>query len=185
MNILSPYDIKLFYWLNSFAFQADRLDAVIVFRARYSGYIICAAVLIFIAATFLKRYERFRSRAIEAGALAFSSAIVARWVIKPLITLVYDRARPYDVLPMVKKLFEDSTSAFPSGHALFFFALATGVYFYYPKTSILFFLAAFSITAARVMAGVHWPSDVLAGAIIGVLGAWFMKYIFWKFLHKK
>lgn len=178
MTLFSTFDIKLFYWLNSFAFQTDWIDALIVFRAQYLGYGVSAALLIFVAVTFLRRYERFREKAIQAATLAFSSAIAARWGIKPLIAFFYDRARPYEVLPMVKKLFEDQSSAFPSGHALFFFALATGVYFYYPKTGILFFLAAFSITVARVMAGVHWPSDIVGGAVLGIVTAVAVKRMF-------
>ncbi|MDP3727351.1 MAG: phosphatase PAP2 family protein, partial [bacterium] len=55
-----------------------------------------------------------------------------------------------------------------SGHAAFFFALAAVVGRYYPKTSVLFYAAAFSLAVSRVVAGIHWPSDILGGAVVGI-----------------
>jgi undecaprenyl-diphosphatase len=74
------------------------------------------------------------------------------------------------------------SSSFPSGHAAFFFALSTVLLLYnkkfYPRpkfwwgAGLFFFLASFLISIARVFVGIHWPSDILAGAAIGIFSGW-------------
>jgi len=62
--------------------------------------------------------------------------------------------------------------SFPSGHALFFFAAATAIWHYDKKLGYAFFFAAALISSARIFVGVHWPSDVIAGAALGILTGW-------------
>ena len=66
--------------------------------------------------------------------------------------------------------------SFPSGHAAFFFALAMAVYFYNKKWGTWFFATAILITVARVIAGVHYPPDILGGAVIGIMVAYIVFY---------
>ena len=47
-----------------------------------------------------------------------------------------------------------------------------GIYFWRPKWSILFFAGALLISISRVIAGIHWPADVLGGAVVGILSGW-------------
>jgi undecaprenyl-diphosphatase len=79
--------------------------------------------------------------------------------------------------------------SFPSGHAAFFFALATAVTLFNKKvhpersrrTGIWLFVGAFLISLARIYAGVHYPSDILAGAAVGVFSGWLVWRIFKKY----
>ena len=59
--------------------------------------------------------------------------------------------------------------SFPSGHALSSFAVATALYFFHHKTGFLALLLAAAIAFSRLYASVHYPTDVLAGAVIGIL----------------
>ena len=77
----------------------------------------------------------------------------------------------YDVNLILNKI---DQPAFPSGHAAFFFALSTVVYFYNKKAGIGFFVASFLISISRVFGGVHWPTDILAGVLVGIFSAWFI-----------
>lgn len=67
--------------------------------------------------------------------------------------------------------------SFPSGHALSSFAAATALFFFHKKTGLLAYLLAACITFSRLYASVHYPTDVLAGAVLGILcglaAAWF------------
>jgi undecaprenyl-diphosphatase len=62
--------------------------------------------------------------------------------------------------------------SFPSGHACSSFAAATALVLAFPGKGGWAFVPAVLIAVSRVYLGVHYPSDVLAGAAIGALGAW-------------
>lgn len=142
---------------------------MIIFFAKYFPY---AVVLAFLILLFYSSYEKREKIKIFWTAL-FSTAIV-RFGVTELIRFFYHRPRPfvaYDTLP----LFPEQSWSFPSGHAAFFFALATALYFYNKKWGAWFFLAATVISIARVIAGVHYPSDILGGALVGIAVAYVVK----------
>jgi membrane-associated phospholipid phosphatase len=58
--------------------------------------------------------------------------------------------------------------SFPSGHATVSFACATVLSFYAPRAAPAFFVLAAAIAWSRVYVGVHYPLDVLGGAVLGV-----------------
>jgi undecaprenyl-diphosphatase len=100
------------------------------------------------------------------------SAVFARFIIKPLILFFYSEARPFvslgNVKPLVTTPIIENIQSFPSGHALIFFAIAMSVYLSHKKWGIFFFIMATVMGLARIFAGVHWPIDIFAGAIIGI-----------------
>ena len=61
--------------------------------------------------------------------------------------------------------------SFPSGHAATSFACATVLSYYVPRYRVAFFALAVLIGLSRVYNGLHYPTDVLAGAVLGVLTA--------------
>ena len=83
-----------------------------------------------------------------------------------------DRRRPPLVYPEPKPLVGvPHSGAFPSGHASTAFACATVLAWASPRLRIPAFLLAAAIAWSRVYVGVHWPLDVLGGAVLGVLVA--------------
>jgi membrane-associated phospholipid phosphatase len=82
------------------------------------------------------------------------------------------RDRPPLVYPEPKALVAvPHTGAFPSGHASSAFACATVLAWASPRLRIPAFVLAAAIAWSRVYVGVHWPLDVLGGAVLGVLVA--------------
>ena len=166
MTMLTGSDLAVFVWLNSWAGISFFWDWAIVFRATYVWYVVMLAVAGFGIAAFLPRFRDGRTMNVRLVVTATVSALVARFGITELIRFFYNRPRPFEALPDIVQLIpHPAGGSFPSGHAALAFAVAAAVAFYYPKTSVLFFLAALSIGVGRVAAGLHWPSDILGGAI--------------------
>lgn len=82
------------------------------------------------------------------------------------------RLRPFNVLPGIKRLMRiPDEFSFPSGHAAGAFLMATLLNHFYPSLSIPFYSTASLIGFSRVYNGVHYPSDVMAGSVLGFLSA--------------
>lgn len=72
----------------------------------------------------------------------------------------------------------EAYSSFPSGHATTGFALALAVAAIWPRARIPMLVYALVIAATRLVLLAHHPSDVVAGALIGIIGAMFVRYWF-------
>lgn len=158
-------DFILFQFLHSLTGRFQILDWLIIFFADYLAYFLFFAALIYLV--FIK--SRIQQWRLFLGALL--AVILSRGVITELFRFFYFRPRPFIVLsftPLIDKL---SSASFPSGHAAFFFALSGVLFFENKRLGIWFFAASVLMGIARIAAGVHWPTDILVGFLIGVLSA--------------
>lgn len=161
-------DIFVFRLINNFAGQNKILDQIAIFLATRFEYLVVAFLLIW----FLVRKRNFLNLVIYP----LLSAVLARLVITNLIRFFYHRPRPFLALENVRQLvvYGDKGS-FPSGHAAFFFAIAFFIYFYNKKLSSFFFAAAFLISLGRIFVGIHYPTDILGGVLVGFVSALIVK----------
>ncbi len=164
-------DTQFFYLLNSLAGQSQLLDGIVVFLASYLAYVLIIAFLAFVLFSQYQRREK-----LQILFVAGVSTIIARFGVAELIRLFYQRPRPFSALDNVHQLLTNNEWSFPSGHATFFFALATVVYLYNKKWGVGFFIASIFMTTSRVVAGIHYPSDIIGGAIIGIAIACAVSY---------
>lgn len=82
------------------------------------------------------------------------------------------RIRPFKVLPEINKLMRiPDEFSFPSGHAAGAFMMATLLHHFYPSLSIPFYSIAATIGFSRIYNGMHYPSDVMAGSVLGFCSA--------------
>ncbi|MER6027701.1 phosphatase PAP2 family protein [Streptomyces sp. NPDC001851] len=116
-------------------------------------------------------------RARRAAARGLASLSVASLAINTIGKRSVRRARPVlDPVPLVRQLKRQPiTTSFPSGHAASAAAFATGVALESPVWGAAVVPVAFSVAASRVYTGVHFPSDVLAGAALGAGAAFLVR----------
>jgi membrane-associated phospholipid phosphatase len=90
------------------------------------------------------------------------------------------RERPFITYPDIEKLSEAGSSSFPSGHTLETFAIAVAFSILLPikKYIIPVFIWATLVAYSRMALGVHYPSDVLGGMVIGSLIGWLVPLSF-------
>lgn len=157
--ILEKFNIGGFRFINDLAGHSVWLDRFMVFAADKMGYLLVLLVLII----FWKKNYFKRAILVSLG-----SAIVARFAFVALFRYFIYSPRPFLVLEHVNILMNhEFESSFPSGHASFYFALATGAYFYNKKAGRIFLVLAGLMGLARIFVSVHWPLDILAGAVLG------------------
>jgi undecaprenyl-diphosphatase len=135
-----------------------------------------AAVPVFAAATFglwlLARPGRdpMWKRACLSALLSAALALAANQL---LAHLVWARPRPFTAHPDQVHLFAAGSldPSFPSDHAAAAFAIAVAVLFYSRRVGLAFVAVAALIAVSRVVEGLHYPSDVVAGAAVGAIAA--------------
>ena len=94
------------------------------------------------------------------------------YLLRTLLGNIIARVRPYEAGDVVHLLNGGASGySFPSGHATAAFAIACAVLPDRPVLGLLLLIAAFLVSAGRVMVGVHYPLDVVGGAILGALVA--------------
>jgi len=171
----------IFFFFYNLAHQSQIFDETVVFIAVYFPYIVAMLAGLFLlfhheVLQAENPFQVFLQKKKEILLVFFSGGLA--WVLAAILKFFIHTPRPFSLFPQVQALFSETTSfAFPSGHATFFFALAVSIFFYHKKVGYLFMFFALLIGIARIVAGVHFPIDILGGFILGALVAYFIKNV--------
>ncbi|OGI71070.1 hypothetical protein A3B84_02930 [Candidatus Nomurabacteria bacterium RIFCSPHIGHO2_02_FULL_35_13] len=171
---------NIFFFFYNLAHQSVFFDKAVVFIADIFPYIV-----VIIAGIFLLFYHEvlraenllkaFLQKWKEIILVFFSGALA--WFLAYVLKFLFHTPRPFDLFPKVVSLFSETGYAFPSGHATFFMALAVALFFSHKKVGYIFIFFAFLIGIARIIAGIHFPVDILGGFILGFTIAYFLKNV--------
>ncbi len=125
-------------------------------------WIVTAAVLLI--------WKKTRKAGFSASLALVIGALITNVTLKNLVA----RVRPYEVVPDLMCIIEKQHSfSFPSGHTCASFAAAFALYKTLPRRwGIACLVLAALISLSRLYVGVHYPSDVLAGAAVGIFAGW-------------
>lgn len=148
------------------------LDWLIVFVGKYLPIFLVVGAA---AVLFLEKNWRRRLNFLFFVGL---SVILSRAILTEIIRFIYFRPRPFAALNFQPLMDYAAAPSFPSGHAAFYFALALAVLIFgYKKLGWIFIGASLLIGAARVAAGLHWPTDIVAGAAVALISVLVVKWL--------
>ena len=101
--------------------------------------------------------------------LYIGTSIITAAIVATIFKYGINRPRPFITYPFLQNVGEGGSPSFPSGHTADAFALATSISIAYPKWYVIApsYLWASAVAYSRMDLGVHYPSDVLEGIIIG------------------
>ena len=175
METFLELDTDIVVWLNQGVGRFDALD--------YATYLVVSDYFVPLAMCFWMlglwfsgRYPEARvrnQRAVLIGAISMGFAnLVVLLMNQPLF-----RERPFAHHDLTNLLYQPSDPSFPANAAAVAFALAMGVCLRNRRAAVPLFMLAALWTFARVYNGVYYPSDVLAGALIGIVMAFLVSRV--------
>ena len=163
-------DLSLYESINGFAVRHDGFEDVLRFFAVDAQYFFVALL----AVLFLAR-GKWASRNARHGVIAAGFSAALALGIAQVISHIWERPRPYIAHPDVAHLFVPASvdPSFPSDHATAAFAIAVAISLRSRRVGMVALAMAAILAVARVAAGIHYPGDVVAGALLGTLCALF------------
>ncbi len=181
LDLVIKFDTWLFYLINRDG-QNKFFDVVMPFVSNEKNFLIPIGVF-WLAIVLQKKNIRLKVAAFAILAVIGLSEFVCSDLLKP----TFGRLRPYHSISMVhlydrmtktwettgqlEKIVKGRSQSLPSAHATNIFAAACFLTIYFPKGWPLFYFIALIVGYSRVYLGMHFPMDVVAGAVTGTICA--------------
>lgn len=139
------------------------------FMSNTAAYISVGTPILMLGIGLIEHDKDLQNKSLVIGA-SVAATIVETYALKYIVK----RSRPYITYPDINALDTEGSPSFPSGHTSAAFGLATSLSLHYPKWYVVVpsFTWAGLTGYSRMYLGVHYPTDVLAGAALGVGTAW-------------
>ena len=161
---IHKYDVFMFTWLIN-----TRMHSALTKASRYLSKTGDGQLYLIVAGT-LYWLEGFESLFLRAVLLAF---LIERPVYF-LLKNSFKRNRPQVALRNFRSIITPSDKfSFPSGHTSAAFMMATLLGYYFPPLTIYLYSWATLVGFSRVVLGVHFPTDILVGVLLGISAALF------------
>ncbi|SIT12253.1 phosphatase PAP2 family protein [Neptunomonas antarctica] len=161
LQTINTFDTSLFYW-----FQSRRqMHAGVTLTSRYISRL-GDGVMYILLGMLLAIFEP------QDGAAFFRSGLFAFLIEFPLYLFLKNtirRDRPCERLSVEVAVKPTEKFGFPSGHAAAAFVFASVLSQIYPSIALLAYSIAMLISVSRVVLGVHYPADIVAGAAVGIV----------------
>lgn len=173
--MINNFDFGILDFIQEF-FRCGFLDKILAFITHLgdAGLIWIAVGIVML---FFKKYRKCGITVLLSLALC---ATLTSGVIKPLV----GRLRPFQIRNVVPYIAPPGGFSFPSGHTSSSFAAATAVFLCNKNEGVAAYFLAVLIAFSRLYFYVHFPTDVLAGAALGILCAFAVNKITVKYLKK-
>lgn len=157
---LSQLDYQWFQTINHLADRFSALNPLVAFFANNLDYVFYLGVIIY---WFIRTSD---NRKMVVNTLL--SAAVALGV-NNIIGAIYHRDRPFVAHHVIQLVQHDASASFPSNHAAAAFAVAASIWLWRRKEGSVWFVLAAVIGFSRIWSGIHYPLDIIGGAVSGIL----------------
>jgi undecaprenyl-diphosphatase len=173
---LTQMDYSFFKAINDTAGSLPFIDGIMRFLSQDAEYLFYLGIILY---WFTRKRENRKmvTESLVSACLAFGIGMIVSH-------LVY-RDRPF-VTHHVHQLIDHAANAsFPSDHSIGAFVIATAIWLFRKKAGYVWLLLAACISISRIWNGVHYPFDVITGALLGVLSAVAVHFVFMKFFFAR
>jgi undecaprenyl-diphosphatase len=157
-------NVQSFRMINDLGKQFEGLNPLMALIAENMIYVLAATVIFFLFS------RNTINRLMIATALI---ALIFAEAAGKIAGSFHSNNQPFAELSKVNKLIDMSVNnSFPSDHTIIFFTMTVSFWLFKRKQHYLWVVLAFIVGLSRIWAGVHYPADVAAGAIIGATMAY-------------
>lgn len=164
MEVIQNIDNTIIVWIQEHMVQKWLNPWMLLVSKLGNGGFVWIAIGVFLLVLGWKKKERLWQGLSILLCLA-SNAVVCNIWLKPMVA----RIRPYDLLGFDILVPPLSDYSFPSGHTSASFAAATAIYAINRKWGIVAYAFSVWMGISRMYLGVHFPTDVICGAVIGII----------------
>ncbi|BBH24122.1 undecaprenyl-diphosphatase [Paenibacillus baekrokdamisoli] len=160
--LVSQLDYKVFEAINGLAGRLPWVDAIMEFIAKDTEYLFYIAIVIY---WFTRRedHRRMVVQALISACAAFGTSMI--------LSHLFYRDRPFVAHRVIQLISHPINASFPSDHAIGAFVIATSIWLFRKRDGYIWLAIAACIAFSRIWTGVHYPLDVISGAVIGSAAA--------------
>lgn len=163
-------DERLFLWINGFVGTIPALDRVAAWLV--SDYLIPVSMALGLIMLWFIETDRKRRERQQIGVFVALTAMALSSLGVFIVNAMYFRPRPFENLDATLLFYRPTDSSFPSNAAAAVFGIAFAVWGVNRRIGSMFIVAAAVYSFSRVYAGVHYPLDIVASALIAMPVTW-------------
>jgi len=166
LQTLSQIDGAILVWIQE-NLRLEALDPLVIFFTNLGDH----GMLWIVSCLLLLFHPKTR----KMGFIGFLGMGIGALFTNVAFKHIFARVRPYETLAeSLALVFSDDPNSFPSGHTCAAFSVASAFRHYkaWSRLSTVFLVIAVLMGCSRLYTGVHYPSDVLAGAVVGWFSGW-------------
>jgi undecaprenyl-diphosphatase len=168
---ITQIDYQLFQFINNLASLLPLLNLFMRFLAEDAEYLFYIGVIIY-------WFTRSRSKRQMVSEAIFSACSALG--VGGIISQFFYRDRPFVHHTVIQLIQHPANASFPSDHATGAFVIATAIWLFRKKEGTVWLILASFIALSRIWTGVHYPLDVIAGAMIGTTSAILVHRMFFR-----
>lgn len=176
-----PLDQELFSFLYGLTGQSRALDWLFIFFAKYLFWLM---IIWFFWVIFTKKdwsdvWPVWKHR-FQYASLALISFVLSRGIVTNIVDSLLESPRPFAALGVEALINHLDVNSFPSGHMSSLIPIALTLWVVRKRSGFWALIATMLVGISRIAVGVHWPSDILGGILVGALSFGLVYFIFRK-----